>query len=175
MQIQTKLYGAERNFFVGRAKELEILHKHTTGNSDCQWLHIYGQSGIGKSTLLQQFMAELEVGEVYFLDGSKTIRAKEDVFVQLASQLKSAGEWDLYEQNHEEIVNRIIHRSAQNGGHIVLLLDTFENWHTVEEWLPQWLGQFEDTVRIITAGRHPHTGGWLRSGWASFIHSVPLT
>ncbi|MFS0778364.1 ATP-binding protein [Neobacillus sp. 3P2-tot-E-2] len=175
MQIQTKLKGAERNFFVGRAKELEILHKHTTGNSECQWLHINGQSGIGKSTLLQQFMAELEVGEVYFLDGSKTIRAKEDVFVQLANQLKSAGEWDLHEQNQEEIVNRIIHRSAQKGGHVVLLLDTFENWHTVEKWLPQWLGQFEDTVRIITAGRHPLTGGWLRSGWASFLHSVPLT
>jgi ABC-type lipoprotein export system ATPase subunit len=34
------------------------------------WLHIYGQSGIGKSTLLQQFIAELEVGESYFLDKS---------------------------------------------------------------------------------------------------------
>lgn len=175
MQIQTKLFGAERNFFVGRAKELEILHKHATGHSNFQWLHIYGQSGIGKSTLLQQFMAELEVDEVYFLDGSKTIRAKEDVLVQLATQLKSAGEWDLYEQNQEEIVNRIIHRAAQKGGHIVLLLDTFENWQSVEEWLPQWLGQFEDTVQIITAGRHPLTGGWLRSGWASFIHSLPLT
>jgi ABC-type lipoprotein export system ATPase subunit len=66
MQIQKKLYGSERNFFVGRAKELEILHKHTTGNSDCQWLHIYGQSGIGKSTLLQQFMAENRGGRSLF-------------------------------------------------------------------------------------------------------------
>lgn len=175
MQIQAKLYGAERNLFVGREKEIEILQKHATGHSDCQWLHIYGQSGIGKSTLLQQFMAVLEVGEVYFLDGSKTIRTKEDVLIQLATQLKSVGDWDLNGQDQEEIVNRIIHRSAQKGGHIVLLLDTFENWQSVEEWLPQWLGQFEDTVRIITAGRHPLTGGWLRSGWANFIHSLALT
>src|SRR4051794_23551583 len=120
MQIQAKLYGAERNFFVGREKELEILRKHAAGHSDCQWLHIYGQSGIGKSTLLQQFMAEFEVGEFYFLDGSKTIRAKEDVLVQLAIQLRSAGEWDLNEQDQEEIVNRMIRRSAQKDSHIVL-------------------------------------------------------
>jgi AAA ATPase domain len=175
MQIQTKLYGTERNFFVGRAKELEILGQHAAGNSNCQWLHIFGQSGIGKSTLLQQFMAELEVGEVYFLDGSKTIRAKEDVLVQLAAQLKNAGEWDLKDQDQEEIVNRIIRRSTKKGGHIVLLLDTFENWRSVEEWLPQWLGQMEETVRIISAGRHPLTGGWLRSGWTSVISSMPLT
>ena len=174
MQIQAKLYGAERNFFVGREKELEILRKHAAGHSDCQWLHIYGQSGIGKSTLLQQFMAEFEVGEFYFLDGSKTIRAKEDVLAQLAIQLRSAGEWDLNEQDQEEIVNRMIRRSAQKDSHIVLLLDTFENWHSVEEWLPQWLGQIEETVRIITAGRHPLSGGWLRSGWASFINTLPL-
>jgi hypothetical protein len=175
MQIQAKLYGAERNIFVGRAKELEILRQHAIGHSDCQWLHLYGQSGIGKSTLLQQFMAELEVGEAYFLDGSKTIRAKEDVLVQLATQLKDAGEGDLQEQDQEEIVNRVIRRSAQKGGHIVLLLDTFENWRSVEDWLPQWLGKMEETVRIITAGRHPLSGGWLRSGWASYINALPLS
>ena len=41
MQIQAKLYGVVRNFFVGREKELEILRKHAAGHSDCQWLHIY--------------------------------------------------------------------------------------------------------------------------------------
>ena len=175
MQIQAKLYGTERNFFVGREKELVILRKHAAGLSDCQWLHIYGQSGIGKSTLLQQFMAELEVGEFYFLDGSKTIRTKEDVLVQLAIQLRSEGERALDEQDQAEIVNRMIRRSTQKGSPIFLLLDTFENWHSLEEWLPQWLGQFEETVRIITAGRHPLSGGWLRSGWASFINTLPLS
>jgi hypothetical protein len=175
MEIQTKLFGTERNFFVGREKELDILRQHAAGHSDCQWLHIYGQSGIGKSTLLQQFLAELKTGESYFIDGSKTIRSKEDVLIQLVVQLKCAGEWDLKEQDQEEIVNRIIRRSSQKGGPIVLLLDTFENWRSVEEWLPQWLGQMEETVRIITAGRHPLTGGWLRSGWASYINSMPLT
>ena len=115
MQIQKKLYGAERNFFVGREKELEIMRKHAAGLSDCQWLHIYGQSGIGKSTLLRQFMAEFEVGEFYLLDGSKAIRAKEDVLVQLAIQLRSAGEWGLNEQDQEEILNRMIRRSAQKA------------------------------------------------------------
>jgi len=175
MQIQAKLYSAERNFFVGREKELELLRQHAAGLSDCQWLHIYGQSGIGKSTLLQQFMAEIEAGEFYFIDGSKTIRAKEDVLVQLAIQLKNAGERDLAEQDQEEIMNRMIRRCAQKGCQIVLLLDTFENWRSVEEWLPEWLGKFEETVRIITAGRNPLTGGWLRSGWASFINTLPLT
>ena len=175
MQIQAKLYGVVRNFFVGREKELEILRKHAAGHSDCQWLHIYGQSGIGKSTLLQQFMAESKAGDFYFLDGSKTIRAKEDVLVQLATQLRSAEEWDLNERDQEEIVNRMIRRADQKGSHIVLLLDTFENWRSVEEWLPEWLGQIVETVRIISAGRHPLSGGWLRSGWASYINTLPLT
>ena len=175
MQIQAKLYGAERNLFVGREKELEIVRKHAEGHSDFQWLHIYGQSGIGKSTLLQQFMSELEVGDFYFIDGSKTIRAKEDVLVQFATQLRSAGECDLNGQDQEEIVNRMIRRADQKGSHIVLLLDTFENWRSVEEWLPEWLGQIEETVRIISAGRHPLSGGWLRSGWASLINTLSLT
>ncbi|MFP7296267.1 AAA family ATPase [Neobacillus niacini] len=175
MQIQAKLNGVERNFFVGREKELEILRNHAAGHKKSQWLHIYGQSGIGKSTLLHQFMAELDNGEIYFIDGSKTIRSKEDVLVQLASQLRRAGEWDLHEQDQEEIVNRIIRRSAQMDSQIVLLLDTFENWRSVEEWLPEWLGKIEESVRIITAGRHPLTGGWLRSGWANFIKTLHLS
>ncbi|MEH7178553.1 ATP-binding protein [Neobacillus vireti] len=174
MQIQSKLYNTERNFFVGREKELELVQEHAAGHSDCQWLHIYGQSGIGKSTLLQQFMAELEDGGFYFLDGSKTIRTKEDVLVQLAIQLRNAGEIDMIEHDQGEIVNRMIRKSNHTGCHIVLILDTFENWRSVEEWLPHWLGQFDETVRIITAGRHPLTGGWLRSGWASFIHTLSL-
>ncbi|MEH6993719.1 hypothetical protein V7075_13555 [Neobacillus drentensis] len=54
------------------------------------------------------------------------------------------------------------------------MLDAFENWRSVEEWLPKWLGQLEATVRIITAGRFPLTGGWLRSGWASLIYTLEL-
>ena len=68
----------------------------------------------------------------------------------------------------------MIQRSQQKGCNIVLLLDAFENWRAVEDWLPHWLGQLEATVRIITAGRFPLTGGWLRSGWASLIYTMEL-
>ncbi|MBT2689433.1 AAA family ATPase [Bacillus sp. ISL-47] len=174
MQLSEKLYGAERNFFVGRRKEIEMFKRHAAGNSDWQWLHIYGPSGIGKSTLLQQFMSEFEAAHIYIIDGSKTIRVKEDVLVQLTVQLQGSCELNLSELSQEEIVKRLIVRSQQKSCNIVLLLDALEKWHSVEEWLPNWLGQFEDTVRIITAGRFPLTGGWLRSGWVSLIDTLEL-
>ena len=105
MQISAKLYSAERNFFVGRKKEIEILQRHVAGNSDLLWLHVYGPSGIGKSTLLQQFMSKSEASQFYFIDGSKTIRVKEDVLAQLSYQLRGTGKRDLPELNQEEIVN----------------------------------------------------------------------
>lgn len=174
MQLKTKLNSTERSYFVGREKELELMNKHAAGQWKWQWLHIYGQSGIGKSTLLQHFMSMQLASHFYFVDGSKTIFQKEDVLLQLANQLKMYGESDLMELDSEDIAIRMIRRASLANCTIVLLMDTFEKWRSAEEWLPQWLGQLEDTVQIITAGRHPLTGGWLRSGWASMIHSIQL-
>nr|WP_263323582.1 DUF1492 domain-containing protein [Neobacillus sp. Marseille-Q6967] len=174
MKLKSMLSNVERRYFVGREKELYLMQKHAAGKWKWPWLHIYGQSGIGKSTILQQFMIKPGTDHIYFVDGSKTIFQKEDVLAQLSKQLKHTDQLDSMELDSEKIAKEMIRQSQLDGCGIMIIMDAFENWRSVEDWLAEWLGQLEDSVRIISAGRHPLTGSWLRSGWASMIYSLQL-
>lgn len=171
MRISEKLLHEQQVYFAGRQRELDMLRDHALGKSPDSWLHLYGQGGIGKSSLLLQFRRVMKDASCYYVNGGRGIRRKEDVLVQLADQLPTTGQSSL---DDDEMVSALTRRSQQTGLPIVLLLDAFDQWRPLEEWLTGWLQRFEDSVRIVTAGRHPLTGGWLRSEWNSYIHSVQL-
>lgn len=174
MRLRDKLLSAERAQFVGRDAELEMIREHAAGDSKRQWLHFYGPGGIGKSTLLRQ----ADTGSVklhrYELDGGSGVRQKEDMLDQLSEQLRYAGETVQEGDGWPEIVELINLRSMREGCGIFLLIDTFENLRSVEEWLIDLLSQLDATVRIVSAGRHSLSGGWLRAGWSSLFREVPL-
>ncbi|WP_274364275.1 ATP-binding protein [Paenibacillus thermotolerans] len=171
MRISEKLLHEQHIYFAGRQREMETLRKHALRESPEPWLHLYGQGGIGKSSLLLQFRREMKDACCYYVNGSRGIRRKEDVLAQLADQLP---EPDQSELDEAEMVMNLMRRSQYTGLPVVLLLDAFEYWRPLEEWLTGWLQRFDDSVRIVTAGRHPLTGGWLRSEWNGNIHSVQL-
>ncbi len=70
-----------------------------------------------------------------------------------------------------------LHSQATNSWEekLIFLIDEFDHWRSAEDWLVPWLAQLKLEVRIITVGRHPLTGGWLRSGYSSFIYSMQLS
>ncbi len=172
MQFGGVLYGEESLSFVGRDKELEVMHRHIAGER--KWLHIHGQSGIGKSSLLRRFTSELEGRDCFLIDGNRGIMHKEDVAGQLAEQLWG-GERISTEQKNDDFIKNGLNDAIQSGLNIVLIFDAFEKMRAVEEWLSVWLRQLNKDVKIISAGRHPLTGGWLRNGWMSLTDSIQLS
>jgi len=174
MKLSEKLLIGERAWFVGRARELEMIRRHAAGDSERIWLHFYGQGGIGKTSLLRMFRSELKDACCFYLDGSRGISHKEDVLEQLAEQLRIRGGQVLASPDPHDIVQRMNRLSLDTGKNVVLIIDTFENMRPVEDWLAEWLHQWEETTRIVTAGRNPLTGGWLRFGWAGLIETTQL-
>jgi len=151
MMSNKTMFRSDWTYFVGREQELDMLRQHTGSGSARRWLHIYGQSGIGKSTLLRRFLSETEECRCHFIDGSKVIQEKE-VLEQLSAQLLKVGETN----------------------HAVLLIDAFDQWHAIEHLFLEWLAKLEGPICIVTAGRNALTGGWLRSGWADSIQTIQL-
>ncbi|CAG7659032.1 hypothetical protein ACFQI7_36030 [Paenibacillus allorhizosphaerae] len=175
MKLSEKLIRTEQNRFVGRGPELELMHRHAAGKWEWQWLHIHGQGGIGKSTLLSRFKSEWTHSRSLLLDGGRGIHRKEDVLEMLSEQLQEPGDAGLdINAGHDHILRRVNQLSEQSDRGLILLIDVFEKWRPVEDWFSQWVQELESSVRIVSAGRHPLTGAWLRNGWASLIFSMPL-
>ncbi|WJH36042.1 ATP-binding protein [Paenibacillus sp. CC-CFT747] len=175
MQLREKLLGGELACFVGRDEELSMLRHHVLGAGNRQWLHLYGQGGIGKSTLLRRLHADLAGANVYYLDGSKGSYWKEGLLLQLSEQAEREEESeDERASDDVQLVRRINRRSKLSGQPAVLMIDAFDNLRPLEGWLTEWLSQWDASVRIITAGRQALTGGWLRSGWAGLIDPIRL-
>ena len=72
-------------------------------------------------------------------------------------------------------MNRIYLQAQRKGGKLVFLIDEFDHWRSAEAWLIPFLAQLKLDVRVITVGRHPLTGGWLRAGYTNFTYSLELS
>lgn len=160
--------------FVGRTQHLDVLRRHAEGGSAWRWLHIYGQSGIGKSTLLHRFLSESEDGRCYYIDGSKVVQQKEAILDQVAAQLPESAKSDAPRRESAYVARCLNRHSHSAGGRIVLLIDSFDHWHAIEHWFLQWLDTLDPSIRLVTVGRYTLTGGWLRSDWVASIHTMQL-
>lgn len=175
MVFGKKIQEMQRDFFVGREQEFEIMRRHISGGWPWLWLHIYGQSGIGKSTLLNRFKSEIGNFYYFYLSGHNRINQIEDLLIQLAEQLKNQNESSILKTDTEEMIGKIHSLVQSRGGKVIFLIDEFDHWRSAEDWLIPWLAQLNLEVRIISVGRHPLTGGWLRSGYSSFIYSMQIS
>ncbi|WP_066316070.1 AAA family ATPase [Bacillus sp. FJAT-29814] len=161
----------DTDYFVGRDEELFQMKLHISGKGKWRWLHLYGQGGIGKTTLLKRFKSSLEKDMYIYIDGNRGIRQKEDVWEQIKEQLQERGIFLLKE---EDCIERLIQYSQDQRCHIVLMMDSFEKFRSVENWLIQLFERLIRDVNIITMGRNSLTGGWLRSGLRSVTYSHQL-
>ena len=156
--------------FVGRRTELQLLHDAVRGDRTFV-VHVHGVAGIGKSSLLGRFAAELrEAGTVVLaLDGRSLEPTDRGILEALTSGLGMSG------ANLEALLARL----GQEGGRTVVVIDNYEVLRLVDTWLRQVLiPALPDTVRVIMAGREPPVAGWLTaqdlSGAVEVMYLGPL-
>ncbi|OCA86035.1 hypothetical protein A8F94_14425 [Bacillus sp. FJAT-27225] len=173
MPENVKLSKEAVHYFVGREEELHLMRKHAEGDWDWTWLHIFGQGGIGKTSLLTQFRLNSQF-TCFYIDGNKGVQNKEDFLHQLDHQIWGEDERPFETLETDQYIQRLLSLST-NFPKIILLIDGFEKMRLVEEWLMNWLGDILPFIPIITAGRHPLTWKWRLPEWASLIYSFKLS
>jgi hypothetical protein len=139
--------------FVGRRRELQVLHDAVAGDRTFV-VHVHGVAGIGKSSLLNRFVTELrEAGSlVVELDGRSLEPTDRGLVDALSAGLGASA------ANLEMLRARL----REGGTRTVIVIDNYEVLRLVDTWLRQVLvPALPDTARVILAGREPPVAGWL--------------
>lgn len=157
---------ASRRLFVGRSDQQKLFREAlAAGSLPFNILHIHGPGGIGKTSLLYEYRRvcqehgikvhyldarQIEADPVSFLDGLSEIVGRE-------KDVKSA------------------EKLGKDGRH-VLMIDTFELFYSLEQWLyNEFFTTLSDNVLIVLAGRFPPSTVWNNHpGWRSLMRIVAL-
>ena len=153
--------------FVGREGELNLFSSAVRADHLPFFvLHIFGPGGVGKTTLLQEFMrvCESQNARTTYLDVRHVEPAPEPFLHALRLTLNIPPEASIPD-----------HLSSQ-GKKWVILLDTYETLSPLEDWLrTSFLPELPETVLTVLAGRYPPAPSWRADpGWHSLLHTIPL-
>ena len=133
--------------FVGRQHELAVLLGVLERDGPFV-IHVHGLAGIGKSSLLEIFVARARArrATVVRLD----CRAIEPTGRGFLHELGSAIGGEL--PTPAKAANRL----ARLGRRVVLALDNYEVFRLLDSWLRQvFVPMLQDNVRLILVGREP--------------------
>lgn len=166
-RLGDRLVAARRRRFVGRENERELFRSALTAPElPFVVLHVYGPGGVGKTTLLKEFIAvaaELGIPTLY-VDARNVDPSPEGVMaaLQLALGLTSP-------ENPVDVM-------AERGGRQVLFFDTFELLAPLVTWLREvLLPQLPDDTLIVFGDRRPPVPAWYTDpGWQDLIHILAL-
>ncbi len=163
-RIQDRLRLAEESSFVGRTRERELFDALIGADlPEHAVLFVHGPGGVGKTSLLGAFEAQCVGAGVGVARIDSRRFSDSDGFVRcLAEAVGAAG--------LEGVLQTL------EAGRYVLLVDTFEEAATIEEWLVrEFLPDLPDSVLVVLAGRLRPSDDWKRvPGWATLMRSVPL-
>jgi hypothetical protein len=153
--------------FVGREGELNLFSSALRADHLPFFvLHVFGPGGVGKTTLLQEFMriCESQNAQTTYLDVRHVEPAPEPFLHALRLTLNIPPEASIPD-----------HFSSQ-GKKWVILLDTYETLSPLEEWLrTSFLPELPETVLTVLAGRNPPAPSWRADpGWHSLLHTISL-
>ena len=153
--------------FIGRTKEMASLLQCL--EDECPLvLHIHGIGGVGKSALVQAFLAQAEEqGATGVILDSPLIEPTERGFLQ---ELGNAIGLDT--PTMEDVVNKL----EILGSRVFLVLETYELFRLMDTWLRQvFVPALSENVRVILVGREPPTPGWLTAPeWQGLFGSIAL-
>jgi hypothetical protein len=153
--------------FVGREGELNLFSTALRADHLPFFvLHVFGPGGVGKTTLLQEFIriAESQNANTTYLDVRHVEPAPEPFLHALRLTLNLPPDASI--PNH----------LSNQGKKWVILLDTYEMLSPLEDWLrASFFPELPETVLTVLAGRNPPAPSWRADpGWHSLLQTIPL-
>lgn len=171
-QLGARLAAARRHRFVGRATECELFTKALTqAPLPFQVLHLFGQGGVGKTTLLHEFAAiarQLQQDFSYLdaRDLEPTPAAFERALQTALNPFTDLAPLDYLHKKSESDKNR----------KQIIAIDTYETIVALDGWLRNsFLPNLPESTLIVIAGRTPPALEWRSDpGWKELTHIRPL-
>src|SRR5688572_31283463 len=153
--------------FVGREGELNLFSTALRADHLPFFvLHVFGPGGVGKTTLLQEFIriSESQNANTTYLDVRHVEPAPEPFLHALRLILNLPPDASI--PNH----------LSNQGNKWVILLDTYEMLSPLEDWLRiSFFPELPETVLTVLAGRNPPAPSWRADpGWHSLLQTIPL-
>jgi hypothetical protein len=165
--LASRLTTARSQRFVGRAAEQALFQAALTAPELPFFvLHVYGPGGVGKTSLLREFVRicdQLHLAAAY-LDARDIEPAPESFLAALQPALGLTPPASALEY------------LAGRKQRQVLLIDTCETISPLDRWLRQvFLPQLSDQVLTVLAGRETPAAPWrIDPGWQTLIYLLPL-
>lgn len=153
--------------FVGRTLECERFQSAIAA-ADLPFcgLHIFGPGGVGKTTLLGEFVRICKQAQTLltYVD-ARNIEPAPESFLSALRFIMSLPPLESPLRTWQEL-----------GKRHVLFIDTYENLAPLDEWLREiFLPQLPGNTLIVLAGRYPPTAAWRTDpGWQALIQVWPL-
>jgi len=156
-----------RRRFVGRDDERADFHQALAAKElPFQVLYVFGPGGIGKTSLLNEFvaLARQQQAQAIYLD-ARNLDPNPATFQNALQQA-------LGNSPTEDVFKTLATRSTRS----VILIDTYEVLTPLDTWLSQKLwDELPENVMFVLAARNPPSPTWRgESGWESFLRVVPL-
>jgi hypothetical protein len=166
--LSDRLQTERDRYFTGRIQEYDLFQSAIAAMSRCadptlpfHLLYVFGPGGIGKTTLLRQFIRQCAAANIrtLYLD-ARHIEPSAQAFLEtLQEQLASP--------------NPSFMRQLSST---VLFIDTYETLTPIDDWFREtFLPQLPGNTLIVLASRFPLSAAWQTdSGWRSLIQTLSL-
>ena len=165
--LANRLNAERHRRFVGRTAEIDIFRSALAADElPFNVLYVFGPGGVGKTTLLREFVNACKVAGVpaSYVD-ARNLEPSPDAFVgSLSSALGLASK----ERPFEALADR--------PGRRVVLIDTYETLAPLGGWMSEtFLPQLPENLLIVLASRNPPEPGWrVDPGWQRFVRPLRL-
>ena len=168
-RLAEHLRTARQHQFVGRA-DGKALFQFVLDSPALPFyvLHVCGPGGIGKSTLLREFVNQCHTAAVVPLHlDARNIEPTPDAF--LAGLRFHLG------LDPPANVTEMLTERAHSHRHVILI-DTYENLLPLDDWLREaFLPQLPENIFVVLAGREQPTQPWRADpGWQALLRTLPL-
>ena len=166
-RLADRLQAARRRRFVGRAPERTLFESALTAPElpFCV-LYVYGPGGVGKTTLLKEFMqlAEATGARPFYIDARNVDPAPDLLITALQGAMGLVPPAAPLEQ------------LAAAPGRQLILIDTYETLAPLDGWVREaFLPQLPDNTLVVLAGRRAPAAGWRTDpGWHGMFRILPL-
>ncbi len=162
-----RLSAARHRQFIGRTPELDMFQSAiAAAELPFYVLHLFGPGGVGKTTLLGEFVQICEQAKIppIYLDARNLEPAPESFLSALRFVMGLPP------------LDSPLQILGSQAGRRVILIDTYERLTPIDEWLREvFLPQLPENILTILTGRHPPAVAWRADpGWQTLIRLLPL-